>query len=353
MSTIIRRAISSNASSIPLQPSAVIQKAYPKVAAILAGYSADNNKVPTSSIKSDEQPILVSKPSSITSNEQSKRTSISSNELNRWQTNDMPILTTRQLELSLLEIQRRNLQQQKETTQTISKSINAHKNEAAILVPICTVEGIPSLLFTRRSAQLSSHASQISFPGGYYDEELDSNHCNQWKNKLIGTALRECQEELQYDLSQLGIDEHAKYYDGVDSTNTSILPFFSILGQTQPVPSLTGSYVQPIIASINYDLPQHTSKEFKTLFPGNIDEVDWVFTIPIKTLIQNETAEPLQRWSTSYSKDNKKSKQKVLGPIFHIPNDYKEKNEGDKIWGFTAIVLRPLLRKVFRPAFDI
>jgi len=205
-----------------------------------------------------------------------------------------------------------------------------------------------TVLFTRRSAQLSSHASQVSFPGGYYDEALDSDCCNHWKNKLIGTALRECQEELQYDITQLGIDEHAKYYDKEDSS----IPFISILGQTQPVPSLTGSYVQPFIASINYDLPQHTSKEFKTLFPGNIDEVDWVFTIPIKTLIQNETAEPLQRWSTSYSKDNKKSKQEVLGPVFHIPNEYNLKKEGDKIWGFTAIVLRPLLKKVFRPAFE-
>ena len=322
MSTI-RRAIHSNANSIPLQASAVIQQACPKVAAILAGYSADN---------------MVSTPSSNTSDE-----------LSRWQTNDMPILTTRQLELSLLEIERRNRQQQKEeTTQTSStKSANAHKNEAAILVPICTVEGRPSILFTRRSAKLSSHASQISFPGGYYDEDLDSD-CNQWKNKLIGTALRECQEELQYDLSQLGIDEHAKYYDKEDSS----IPFISILGQTQPVPSLTGSYVQPIIASINYDLPHHTSKEFKTLLPGNIDEVDWIFTIPIKSLIENETSEPLQRWSTSYSKDSKKSKQEVLGPVFNIPNDYEEKKEGDKIWGFTAIVLRPLLKKVFQPAFD-
>ena len=328
MSTIIRRAIHSNANSIPLQSSAVIQKACPKVAAILAGYSADNNKVST--------------PSSITSDE-----------LSRWQTNDMPILTTRQLELSLLEIERRNHQQQQKERQTSSKpsskSANAHKDEAAILVPICTVEGKPSILFTRRSAKLSSHASQISFPGGYFDEDLDSNCCNQWKNKLIGTAIRETQEELQYDLSHLGIDEHAKYYDRKDS---SVLPFFSILGQTQPVPSLTGSYVQPIIASINYNLPQHNSIEFKTLFPGNIDEVDWIFTIPIKDLIQNETSEPLQRWSTSYSKDNKKSKQDVMGPVFHIPNEYVEKKDGDKIWGFTAIVLRPLLKKVFRPAFE-
>jgi len=335
MSSIIRHAIHSNASSIPLQPSVAIQKACPKAAGILAGYSADNNKV--------------SKPASITSHEQSKRTSIPPNELSRWQTNDMAILTTRQLELSLLEIERRNRQQQKEkeTTQTSSKSANAHKNEAAILVTICTVEGVPSVLFTRRSAKLSSHASQISFPGGYYDEDIDSD-CNQWKNKLIGTAIRECQEELKYDVTKLGIDEHAKYYDKEDSS----IPFISILGQTQPVPSLTGSYVQPIIASLNYDLPHHTSIEFKTLFPGNIDEVDWVFTIPIKTLIQNETAEPLQRWSTSYSKDNKKSKQEVLGPVFHIPNEYNLKKEGDKIWGFTAIVLRPLLKKVFRPAFE-
>ena len=103
---------------------------------------------------------------------------------------------------------------------------------------------------------------------------------------------------------------------------------------------------------INYDLPPCTSSEFSALFPGNLEEVDYIFTVPLSQLISNETSEPLQRWSTNYSDDTNSTRSvpESLGPVFHVPDSDKKKN-GDKIWGFTAIVLRSLLRKVFRPVF--
>ena len=105
----------------------------------------------------------------------------------------------------------------------------------------------------------------------------------------------------------------------------------------------------PIIGMFNYDLPLHSTLEFERMFPGNPDEVDWIFTIPIQELLEGETSEPLERWNTSYSNDKgKKKRNVVLGPAFHIP-ECDKKREGDKIWGLTAIVLRPLLRKVFGP----
>jgi 8-oxo-dGTP pyrophosphatase MutT (NUDIX family) len=250
----------------------------------------------------------------------------------------------------------------KETVSSSSSSSSSSldsNREAAILIPLCTVQGTPSILFTRRSATLSTHASQISFPGGYYDEELDGGiDNNEQQQRLINTALRETQEELCYNIHQLP---------------TSSL--ITILGQTQPVPSMTGSKVTPIIATLNYDLPHHTTIEFNTIFPGNSDEVDWIFTVTIDELLEGEGSEVLERWSgTEYGHtvvDDKKTKQQeydggggdddvekkrrrkkneVMGPVFHIP-ECEKKRDGDKIWGLTAIVLRPLLRKVFKPVF--
>ncbi|WP_020652459.1 CoA pyrophosphatase [Massilia niastensis] len=58
---------------------------------------------------------------------------------------------------------------------------------AAVLVPlVMRPEGL-TVLFTRRTDHLSSHAGQISFPGGR-TEELDSSP--------IETALRETEEEI-------------------------------------------------------------------------------------------------------------------------------------------------------------
>jgi len=132
---------------------------------------------------------------------------------------------------------------------------------------------------------------------------------------------------------------------------------------------MQGNKVTPIIAMINHDLPPHTSIEFERIFPGNSDEVDWIFTIPIQDLIRGERSERLERWSTSYDENNssshdddddddgKNGKKKrsgggevVIGPAYSVP-ECNKKRDGDKIWGLTAIVLRPLLRKVFGPVF--
>lgn len=64
---------------------------------------------------------------------------------------------------------------------------NAPLTAAAVLVPIVARESEPTLLLTRRTAHLSSHAGQISFPGGRVDP-CDTNP--------IACALREAEEEV-------------------------------------------------------------------------------------------------------------------------------------------------------------
>jgi 8-oxo-dGTP pyrophosphatase MutT (NUDIX family) len=57
---------------------------------------------------------------------------------------------------------------------------------AAVLIPLVLHPDGPTVLFTERAAHLSTHAGQVSFPGGAY-EEHDAD--------LVATALRETQEE--------------------------------------------------------------------------------------------------------------------------------------------------------------
>ncbi len=57
---------------------------------------------------------------------------------------------------------------------------------AAVLVPIIDRPGEASVLLTRRSADMPSHAGQIAFPGGKMEDQ-DAT--------IVDTALREAQEE--------------------------------------------------------------------------------------------------------------------------------------------------------------
>ena len=150
------------------------------------------------------------------------------------------------------------------------------------------------------------------------------------------------QEELCFDLDEIQIQQNL-------GNNLHTLPFLSILGQAQPVPSMTGNRVTPIIGQINYDLPHFSSDEFKRLFPGNSDELDWIFTIPIEQLIAEETSEPLKKWGDQ-DLAKIKGKYEYWGPVFPVP-DVEERRTGDRIWGLTASVLRPLLHRVFKQVF--
>ena len=58
---------------------------------------------------------------------------------------------------------------------------------AAVLVPLRQTASGLELIFTLRTGKLSSHAGQVSFPGG---------RCDQRDEDRWGTALREAEEEL-------------------------------------------------------------------------------------------------------------------------------------------------------------
>ncbi|CAB9526702.1 Nudix hydrolase NudL [Seminavis robusta] len=170
------------------------------------------------------------------------------------------------------------------------------ERKAAVLVPLVSFEGTPSLLFTVRSSHLPTHASEVSFPGGHFDITKDST--------LQDTAVREAQEEL------LGEDYP---WEKVE-----------VLGRATALPSIKGTPVTPVIAVFPVPINADT-------FPGHDGEVEEIFCVSLEDLIAMETTEASSRF-------------RAFIPVFPA---------GDKqrIWGLTAVITQPLLHKLFKPAF--
>ena len=88
---------------------------------------------------------------------------------------------------------------------------------AAVLVPII-LRDEPSLLLTKRTAHLKSHAGQVSFPGGRIDpEDLHAE----------AAALREAEEEIALDPAKVEIV--GRMNDYVTGTGYVITPVLGLL----------------------------------------------------------------------------------------------------------------------------
>jgi 8-oxo-dGTP pyrophosphatase MutT (NUDIX family) len=88
---------------------------------------------------------------------------------------------------------------------------------AAVLVPIILGDE-PSLLLTRRTAHLKSHAGQVSFPGGRIDpEDQDAE----------AAALREAREEIALNPDE--VEVIGRMDDYVTGTGYVITPVLGLL----------------------------------------------------------------------------------------------------------------------------
>mmetsp|Transcript_17898 Transcript_17898/g.26270 ORF Transcript_17898/g.26270 Transcript_17898/m.26270 type:complete len:230 (-) Transcript_17898:66-755(-) len=186
-------------------------------------------------------------------------------------------------------------------TSSSSPENDKPKPEAAVLVPICNIQGQPSIMFTLRSNTLRSHSNEVSFPGGHVDENDETK---------ADTALRETIEEVRgsYD-----------YDNKVD-----------ILGETGAVPAKSGTMVTPILAAFTEDFSD--MDHFRQVFNNpNQDEVECVFARTLEELNASEGSETLKRLGAK-------------APVYPGP-------EG-KIWGMTAYILRPVLSQILLPAFS-
>lgn len=120
-----------------------------------------------------------------------------------------------------------------------------NERRAAVLVPLCYVNGEPSLLFMMRSIHLKQHRGEISFPGGMQDPTDKS---------LTHTALRETYEEIGLPMDQV-----------------------EVWGEMQPSPSkITGSWVTPVVGMCGeLDLAN---------LHLNHSEVEEVFTVTVSSI---------------------------------------------------------------------
>ncbi|KAF9778415.1 NUDIX hydrolase domain-like protein [Thelephora terrestris] len=102
---------------------------------------------------------------------------------------------------------------------TTEYAINPTETHAAVLVPLCNLNGAPGLLLEVRG-KLRTHSGEVSFPGGKVDPTDES---------MLHAALRETKEEVG-----LGADK------------------IEILGRLgPPVRSLTGLRVWPYVAFLH------------------------------------------------------------------------------------------------------
>ena len=157
---------------------------------------------------------------------------------------------------------------------------------AAVLVPVVFGEN-PGILLTKRTAHLTAHAGQVSFPGGRIDPEDSGPEA---------AALREAREEIGLDPAS--VEVLGRMADHVTGTGYRITPVLGI-----------------VPAGLIYRLSAH--------------EVDSIFELPISVVLDPD-APRLQR-------------QHVDGRwreywVWPHPDHY--------IWGATAAILVRLAEKL-------
>mmetsp|Transcript_28965 Transcript_28965/g.43749 ORF Transcript_28965/g.43749 Transcript_28965/m.43749 type:complete len:385 (-) Transcript_28965:413-1567(-) len=78
--------------------------------------------------------------------------------------------------------------------------VQAHQKRAGVVVALCNVDGVPSLMFEKRSTHLRAHPDEVCLPGGMVSDIEDTS--------IVTTCLREMHEEIEglpQPISVLGV----------------------------------------------------------------------------------------------------------------------------------------------------
>jgi 8-oxo-dGTP pyrophosphatase MutT (NUDIX family) len=176
------------------------------------------------------------------------------------------------------------------TTRT-PRVVNEWKTRpAAVLVPLFHHEGAWHLLFTRRTQNVDSHPGQVSFPGGAIET---------YDGTPAAAALREANEEI-------GLPPES----------------VSILGQMNPMITVTQFLVTPVVAQIPWPFPIKT----------NPSEVASTFDVPLSFLQDPDNLEIRLR--------------EPLIPGRPVEVFYFRPYKDEVIWGVTARITVDLVKLI-------
>ena len=180
-------------------------------------------------------------------------------------------------------------------TRKVQESITRRRENgartAAVLVPIASVNDEPHVVFSVRSDKVSTHKSQVSFPGGHIELNETAEQA----------ALREAREEFGPDFES----------------------GFSVVAECREVLAVTGTVVTPVVACRSRPLDLARDVVYEE------DEVAEVFSLPVAHLL-----DPVNREERMYENRGRL-------PVFH--------GGPAEIWGLTAYVLDGVLEKLVRP----
>jgi len=183
-----------------------------------------------------------------------------------------------------LQIQTSDVPLGKSDDQIKQSDEHAH---AAVLIPVICYPNELTVLFTKRTHDLATHAGQISFPGGRYESH---------DNNLLQTALRESEEEI--DLKNEDIE---------------------VIGELNSIHSITGYLVYSYIALVQPNLQLKPDPK----------EVAEIFEVPLEYLL--DQANYQQR------------------PVIYRGKEYELisiEYGGKVIWGLTAKILYQLIELI-------
>ncbi|GAB6030893.1 hypothetical protein CHUAL_007725 [Chamberlinius hualienensis] len=124
---------------------------------------------------------------------------------------------------------------------------------AAVIIPLCTIDKKPSILYTKRTMYVRN-GGDLSFPGGMYNSKKDKNY--------LETALRETEEEIGLDRNSIDIwGEFPEIQDKEGSV--MIHPVVGFLGDVNGREwKFQASEVEDVILFSMFDLCQERNQRY-------------------------------------------------------------------------------------------
>ena len=129
---------------------------------------------------------------------------------------------------------------------------------AAVLLPFwASGEDSVEVVFTRRPETMSSHAGQVSFPGGRVDADDES---------LAAAALREAEEELAIDPSLVTI--MGRLDDAWSIAGHHVIPFVGWLEQRPHMEANEAEVAEVLVADVETLMKPETACLHEHVFRG-------------------------------------------------------------------------------------